>query len=107
MDESTLGIHKIELVINAGEDLSNGSGVGDHAHGALDFGKITTWNNCGWLVVDSAFESGGAPVDELNGSLGLDGGNSSIDILGDNITTVHHAASHVLTVTGITLGHHA
>ena len=38
-------------------------------------------NNGGRLVVDSA-ETGRGPVNELNGSLGLDGGNGSVDILG-------------------------
>ena len=50
-------------------------------------------------------ETSWAPVDELNGALGLDGGNSGVDILGDNITTVQHAACHVFTVTWITLNH--
>jgi len=106
VDEGSLGVHEIELVINAREDFSNGSGVGDHADSTLDFGKITTRNNSGGLVVDTALEASGAPVDELDGSLGLDGGNSSVDILGDNISSVHHAASHVLAVTRVALGHH-
>jgi len=42
----------------------------------------------------------------LNGSLGLDGGNSGVDILWDDITSVHEAASHVLSVSWIALGHH-
>ena len=50
-------------------------------------------------------ETSWAPVDELDGALGLDGGNSGVDILGDDITTVQHAAGHVLTVTWITLNH--
>merc|ERR1712137_1314337 len=33
VDEGTLGVHKIELVVDPGEDLGNGGGVGDHAHG--------------------------------------------------------------------------
>merc|ERR1719456_1312315 len=96
MDEGSLGVHEIELVIDSGEDLSDGSGVGDHADGSHDLGEITTWHN-GWgLVVDTALESSWAPVNELNGSLGLDGGDGSVDILGDDITSVHEAASHVL-----------
>merc|ERR1711981_1013914 len=106
MDEGTLGVHEIELVIDSGEDLSDGSGVGDHADGAHDLGEITTWDNSGWLVVDTALEASGAPVDELDGSLGLDGGNGGVDVLGDNVTSVHHAASHVLSVSGVALGHH-
>jgi hypothetical protein len=58
------------------------------------------------LVVDTSLETSGAPVNELNGSLGLDGGNGSIDILGDNITSVHHAAGHVFTMSGVALSHH-
>jgi len=106
VDEGTLGVHKIELVVNSGEDLSDSSGVGDHADGAHNLGEITTGDNSWWLVVDTALEASGAPVDELDGSLGLDGGNGSVDVLGDDITSVHKAASHVLTVAGVALGHH-
>ena len=41
----------------------------------------------------------------MDGPLGLDGGNGGVDILGDNITTVQHAARHVLAMAGITLNH--
>merc|ERR1711981_105546 len=92
MDEGSLGVHKIEFVINSGEDFSDGSGVGDHADGSHDLGEITTGNNSGWLIVDTALETSGAPVNELDGSLGLDGGNGGVDILGDDITSVHEAA---------------
>ena len=106
MDEGTLGVHEIELVVNSGEDLSDGSGVGDHADSAHDLGEVTTWDDSGWLVVDTALEASWAPVDELDGSLGLDGGNGGVDVLGDDITSVHEAACHVFTVTWVTLGHH-
>ena len=106
MDEGSLGVHEIELVINSGEDLSDGGGVGDHAASSHDLGEITTWNNGWWLIVDTALETGWAPVDELNGSLGLDGSNGGVDILWHDITSVHEAASHVLSVSWVTLGHH-
>jgi len=106
MDEGSLGVHEIELVIDSGEDLGDGSGVGDHAASSHDLGKITTWDNGWWLIVDTALETSWAPVNELNGSLGLDGGDSGVDILWDDITSVHEAASHVLSVSWITLGHH-
>jgi len=106
VDEGTLGVHEIELVIDSREDLSDGGGVGDHADGAHDLGEITTRNDGRRLVVDTALEAGRAPVDELDGSLGLDGGNGGVDILGDDITSVHEAACHVLSVSGVTLGHH-
>ena len=106
MNEGTLGVHKIELVIDSGEDLSDGSGVGDHADGAHNLGEITTGNNGRGLVVDTALEASRAPVNELDGSLGLDGGNGGVDVLGDDVTSVHKAASHVLSVTGVALSHH-
>jgi len=106
MDEGSLGVHKIELMIDSGEDLSDGSGVGDHAYSSHNFSKITTGDNGGGLVVDTAFETSGAPVNELDGSLGFDGGNGGIDVFGDDITSVHHAAGHVFTVSGVTFGHH-
>jgi hypothetical protein len=106
MNESSLGIHEIELVIDSGEDLSDGCGVGDHADGSHDLGEVTTWNNCWWLIVDSAFETGWAPVDELNCSLGLDGSDGGVDILWDDISSIHEAASHVFSVSWIALSHH-
>jgi hypothetical protein len=52
------------------------------------------------------FEAGRTPINELDGTLGLDGRDSGVDILGDDISAVHHAAGHVLSMTGITLRHH-
>jgi len=106
MDESSLGIHEIEFMIDSGEDFSDSSGVGDHADSSHDFGEITSWDDSWWLVIDTTFESSWAPVDELDGSLGLDGSNGGIDVLGDNITSVHHTTGHVFTMSGITFGHH-
>merc|ERR1712151_1001692 len=37
--------------------------VDEGSHG---LGEITTWDNSWWLVVDSALETGWAPVDELD-----------------------------------------
>ncbi|OQS04464.1 hypothetical protein THRCLA_03304 [Thraustotheca clavata] len=106
VDKSTLGIHQIKLVVNTREHFSNSTGVGDHAASTLDTSKITAWNH-GWrFVVDTTLETSRAPVHKLNGTLGLDGGNSSIDILRDDITTVHQTSSHVFTMAWITLSHH-
>merc|ERR1712037_920852 len=66
MDEGTLGVHQIKLVIDAGEHLSDGRGVGDHAHGTHDLGQITTRNDRRRLVVDTALEACRRPVDELD-----------------------------------------
>jgi hypothetical protein len=106
VNEGTLGVHKIELVVDTRKSLGNGSGVGNHAHGTLDTGQITSGDNGRGLVVNTTFESGGAPVNELNGTLGLDGGNRRVDILGDDVTTEHKTTSHEFTVTRVALGHH-
>ena len=105
VDESTLGVHQIELVIQTSPGLSNSGCVAQHAHSTLYLGKITSWDH-GWrLVVDTDLETGGTPVDELDGSLGLNGCNGGVDVLGDDVTAVQHAASHVFTVTRVTLDH--
>ena len=106
MDEGSLGVHEIELVVESGEDFGNGGGVGDHAHGSHDLGEITSRDDGRGLIVDSDLEASGAPVDELNGSLGLDGGDGRVNVFRDDISSVHHGASHILSVSGIALGHH-
>jgi len=93
-------------VVESGEDFSDGGGVGDHADGSHDFGEVTSGDNGGGLVVDSDLESGGAPVNELDGSLGFDGGNGGIDVFGDDISSVEHGAGHVFSVSGVAFGHH-
>jgi hypothetical protein len=93
-------------VIKSAEDFSNSGRVGNHTTSSHDFSKITSWNNGWWLIVDSDFESGWAPINELDGSFGFDGGNRCVDILWYNITSVHHGAGHVFSVSWITFGHH-
>jgi hypothetical protein len=105
VDEGTLGIHQIKLVVKTSPSFSDGGGVAQHADSTLDLGQVATWNNSWWLVVDSDLETSWTPIDKLDGPLGFDGGDGSVDILRDNITTVQHAASHVLSMTRITLHH--
>ena len=94
-------------MIDAAQSLGDGGGVGHHADGALDAGQVAAGDDGGRLVVDAALEAGGAPVDELDGPLGLDGGDGGVDVLGDDVAAVHEAAGHVLAVAGVALGHHA
>merc|ERR1719167_1369564 len=98
-----LGIHKVELVVKPGPSLCDGGGVAEHADRALHLGQVTAWHHSGGLVVDTNLEAGGTPVDKLDAPLGLDGGNGSIDILGDNVASVEHAAGHVLAVPRVAL----
>mmetsp|Transcript_3726 Transcript_3726/g.8492 ORF Transcript_3726/g.8492 Transcript_3726/m.8492 type:complete len:272 (+) Transcript_3726:176-991(+) len=103
----TLRIHQVELVVDAREDLSDRCGIADHAASTHDLRQVSPWDNGRRLIVDAALEAGGAPVNELNRALGLDSCDRGIDILGHDVTTVHHAASHVLAVARIALHEHA
>merc|ERR1719192_1613452 len=105
MDKSTFGVHQIKLVIQTGPGFSNGSCIGQHTNSTGYFGQVTSGYNGGGLVVDTNFETSRAPINKLNGAFGLDGSNGSVDILGDNIASVEHAAGHVLAVTGIAFDH--
>ena len=105
MDEGSLGVHQIELVIKTSPGLSDGGGVGQHADSSLDLGQVSSRNDSWWLVVDANFETGGTPVDELDGSLGLDGGDGSVDVFGNNVSTEEQTTSHVLAVSRITFHH--
>merc|ERR1712174_102797 len=104
--ERALGVHEVELVVNAGQSLGHSGRVGNHSARAHDLGEIATGHHSGWLVVDTALETSGTPVHKLDGALGLDGGHSGVHVLGDDVTTVHQAHSHVFTVTGVALGEH-
>ena len=105
MNEGTLGVHQIKLVVQPGPGFGDGGGVGEHADTSGDLGEVTARNDGGRLVVDADLEAGGAPVHELDGPLGLDGGDGGVDILGDHVSPVEHAAGHVLAVAGVALHH--
>ena len=105
MHEGALGVHQVELVVQAGPGLGDGGGVGQHADGAGDLGEIAAGHHGRRLVVDAHLEAGRTPVDELDAALGLDGGDGGVDVLGDNVATVEHAASHVLAVARVALDH--
>lgn len=105
MDESTLGVHEIELGGQRRPSLGNGGGVGEHADGAVDLGQVAVGDVLGSLVADTELEASGAPVDELDSALGLEGGDGGVGVLGDNVTAVQQAGSHVLSGAGVALDH--
>merc|ERR1711893_498995 len=92
-------------MIETSPGLGDGGSVGQHAHGALDFGEIATGYYSWWLVVDAHLKTSGAPVDELDGALGLDGGDSGIDVFRYHVSTIKHAASHILAMTWVAFHH--
>ena len=88
MDKCSLGVHQVKFIIQPGPCLHDGGGVGEAADRPVHLGEVTPRHHRGWLVVDADLEAGGAPVDKLDASLGLDGGDGGINILGNNITPV-------------------
>jgi len=105
VNESTLGVHEVELVVETTPGGRDGSGVGQHAQAAADLGEVTTRDIYGGLVADTEFETSRAPVDKLDSTLGLNDADGSVDVLGNNITTVKQTASHIFSLLGITLDH--
>merc|ERR1712100_660632 len=57
VNEGTLGVHEVELVIDAREDLGNGGRVANHANRTHDLGQVASWDHSRWLVVDTALET--------------------------------------------------
>ena len=53
VDEGPLGVHQVELVVQPGPGLGDGRGVGQHADGPLDLGKVSSGDHGGRLVVNS------------------------------------------------------
>ena len=62
VDERTLRVHQVELVVNARHHLRNRGAVRDHAARAHDLGQITTRDHRRRLVVDAALEARRAPA---------------------------------------------
>ena len=92
-------------MVQTGPGLGDGGGVAEHGDGTLHPGQVTARHNGRGLVVDAYLEASRAPVHELDGTLGFDGGDCSVDILGDNVAAEQETAGHVLAVTGVALHH--
>ena len=88
VNECSLGVHEVEFVIESSPSLGDGGGVAQHANSSLHFGQVSAWNDGWWLVVDTDFESGWRPVNELDGSFGLDDGDGGVDAFWNDITSV-------------------
>ena len=65
VNEGSLAVHEVKLVVEIVPGLLNCCCVCEHTTGALHVAEITASNHCGFLVVDAHLESGRAPVDEL------------------------------------------
>merc|ERR1719225_77555 len=105
VDEGSLGVHQVELVVQPGPGLGDGGGVGEHADSSGNLSLVSAWNDGRRLVVDANLEPGGTPVNKLDAPLGLDGGDGGIDVLGDHVAPVEETAGHVLAMPGVALHH--
>ena len=105
VDERTLGVHEVELVVETAPGLGDGSGVRQHADGALDGSELATGNAHGLLVVDAELEASGAPLDEVERRLGLESGDGGSAVARNDITAVEEGNSHVLAVAGVANDH--
>ena len=103
--EGALAVHEVELVREGGPGLGDRGGVGEHADGAVDLGEVSVRHHLWWLVADADLEASRAPVDELDGALGLEGGDGLLDIDWDDIAAVEEAGGHVLAVAWVALHH--
>lgn len=74
-------------------------------HSPVNLCQVTVRHKLRRLVADTNLETGRAPVDKLNRPLGLNAGNGSVHLLGNNVTTVEQAGGHIFSVTRITLDH--
>ena len=83
-----LGMHQVKLVVQVSPGLSDGCGVAQHAHSLLYFVQVSPRYHSGRLVINANLEASGAPIHKLDAMLGLDGVSGSINIFGNNITTV-------------------
>ena len=80
-------------------------GRGVDLHGTVNLGQIAVRHELGRLVADANLEPGRAPVDKLDGALGLDAGHSTVNLLGDHVATVQQAGGHVFSVAWVALHH--
>jgi len=105
VDKGTLGVHEVELVRQSGPGLGDGGRVGQHAHGSVDLGQIAVGHDLRGLVADTNLETSRAPVNELDGALGLEVGNGDVGVLGDDVAAVQQTGGHVLAIARVALDH--
>lgn len=106
VDEGTLAVHEVELVVQTRPGLGDGGGVGQHRDGSVDRGQTTvgggrSWDGNGLLIVDADLETSRAPLDQVERGLGLEGCNSSVAVAGNDVSTVQQSDGHVLSVAGV------
>ena len=105
VNEGTLAVHQVELMGESRPGLADGRGVGQHAYGTVDAGKIAIRDILRWLVADANLEASRAPIHELDGALGLEVSDGGVGVLGDHVAAVQQTGGHILAVARIALDH--
>jgi hypothetical protein len=77
----------------------------EYSPSTANLSQIAVGDHLRGLVADTNLEAGWAPIDELDGGLGLQGGNGHGDVLRDDIASVQQAGGHVLSVARVALHH--
>jgi hypothetical protein len=85
--------------------LSNSGSVGKHANSTVDLGQIAVRDHLRRLVANTDLKPSWAPINELDSALGFESSNRVVDLLGNDITTIQQAGSHVLSVAWVALHH--
>ena len=67
VNEGTLGVHEVELVIESSKGFGDSGRVVQHANGALDLGQVTARHHRRRLVVDADLEMREGEVKVGNG----------------------------------------
>ena len=94
VDEGTLRVQEIKLVVETAPRGRDGRRVGKHAQAASDLCEVTARDVRGGLIADTELEAGRAPVNELDGPLRLNETDCRVRVLGDHVATVEESASH-------------
>ena len=78
--EGALGVKKVKFAIQPGPCIRDGGRVREHANASDDAGEITIWDVCWWFVGDTNLEARWTPVNEPDGTPGLQLGDSGGDV---------------------------
>jgi len=92
-------------MVHPTKHLINSSRVAYHLTRSHHFCHISSWYHCWRLVIDTRFETSGAPINKLNRSLASHRSNCSTNISGNNISSIWQWASYEFTMSSITLRH--
>ena len=98
VDESTPGVHLLELAIDTGEELTEGGGVTDEGSSHLE----TTW----WDVADGGLDVGWDPLDEVASVPSLDVEHLLVDLFRGHAATEVGGDGEVDTPPWVASGHH-